>query len=121
MLDEVLALQRQQLGERGSRSLVASSARISALDQRAALAEEHVLGAAQADALRAEAAGAGGVLGGVGVGPHAQPARARRRSVMIRCDGLRPGRPVVVGEPASQPALEVLARPGTATTGTSPR
>jgi hypothetical protein len=39
------------------------------LDQCPAFAEEHVLGAAQADALCAQAAGAYGVLGGVGVGP----------------------------------------------------
>ena len=45
-----------------------------ALDEHPAVAEEHVLGAGQADALRAEVAGAGGVLGGVGVGAHAQPA-----------------------------------------------
>ncbi len=44
------------------------------LDQLAALAEEHVLGPAQADALGAEPAGAGGVLGGVGVGAHPEPA-----------------------------------------------
>ena len=44
------------------------------LDQLAALAEEHVLGAAQADARGAEPAGAGGVLGGVGVRPHLEPA-----------------------------------------------
>ena len=35
-----------------------------------------MLGAAQADALRAEPAGPGGVLGGVGVGAHRHPARA---------------------------------------------
>ena len=46
------------------------------LDQLASLAEEHVLGAAQADALGAEAAGAGRVLGGVGIGAHPQAARA---------------------------------------------
>ena len=46
-----------------------------ALDQHPAVAEEHVLGAAQADALRAEPAGPGGVVGGVGVGPHPQPPR----------------------------------------------
>ena len=50
------------------------SARISRSTSLAALAEEHVLGAAQADALGAEPAGAGGVLGVVGVGPHPQPA-----------------------------------------------
>ena len=43
----------------------------SAHDRQAVLAEEHVLGAAQADALGAELAGVGGVLAGVGVGAHA--------------------------------------------------
>ena len=38
--------------------------------------EEHVLGAAQADALGAELAGVGGVFAGVGVGAHAQLALA---------------------------------------------
>ena len=38
--------------------------------------EEHVLGAAQADALGAELAGVGGVLAGVGVGAHAELALA---------------------------------------------
>ena len=67
-LDEVLALQRQQRGERRLLAgLVLGQDQV--LDQLAALAEEHVLGAAQADALGAEPAGAGGVLGGVGVGP----------------------------------------------------
>ena len=39
-------------------------------DRQAVLAEEHVLGAAEADALGAEVAGDLGVLAGVGVGPH---------------------------------------------------
>ena len=52
------------------------------LDQLAPLAEEHVLGAAQPDALGAEPPGAGGVLGGVGVGraPRAGGRRRRARS-----------------------------------------
>ncbi len=41
-----------------------------ALHQLAPVAEEHVLGAAQADALGTHTAGPGGVLGGVGVGAH---------------------------------------------------
>ena len=69
------ALQRQQLGERRLlRLLVVGDDEV--LHQLAALAEEHVLGAAQPDALGAEAAGPGGVLGGVGVGAHLQAARA---------------------------------------------
>ena len=46
------------------------------LDVLAPLAEEHVLGAAQADALAAEPAGPLGVLDRVGVRPHPQPAHA---------------------------------------------
>ena len=70
---EVVALQRQQLGQRGL--LPASSlGDDQVLDELAALAEEHVLGAAQADALGAEPPGPGGVLGGVGVRAHPQPA-----------------------------------------------
>ena len=43
-------------------------------DLQAVALAEHVLGAAQADALRAIAAGLGGLLGLVGVGPDAHPA-----------------------------------------------
>ena len=72
-LGEVLALERQQRGEgRLHAGLVLGHDEL--LDQLASLAEEHVLGAAQADALGAEPPGAGGVLGGVGVGAHPQPA-----------------------------------------------
>ena len=45
-------------------------------DGQAVLAQEHVLGAAQADPLGAEVAGVGGVVAGVGVGPHGQLALA---------------------------------------------
>ena len=44
------------------------------LDVLAPLTQEHVLGAAQPDALAAEPARPLGVLDGVGVGPHPQPA-----------------------------------------------
>ena len=74
--DEVLALQRQQLRQFGLAGSSSVSARISRSTSCAALAEEHVLGAAQADALRAEPAGPRGVLGVVGVGPHRHPPRA---------------------------------------------
>ncbi|CAM5529829.1 hypothetical protein SNARM312S_07686 [Streptomyces narbonensis] len=76
-LDEVLLLQRQE----GLQRLLALGVRVGedeALDVLAALTEEHVLGAAQADALGAEAAGAQRVLGVVGVGADAQPADAVR-------------------------------------------
>ena len=62
------------------------------LDSAAPLAEEHVLGAAQPDALGAEPAGPGRVLGGVGVGAHPQPARL----VGVRHDPVH-GRDQVVG------------------------
>ena len=76
--DEVLALQRQQRVERGL-PLVVGVGQDQPLDQLAPVAEEHVLGAAQPDALGAEAAGPRGVLGGVGVGPHAAAGAPRRR------------------------------------------
>ncbi len=55
-------------------------------DQLAPLAEEHVLGTAQSDALRAEPPGTRRVLGGVGVGPHLQPPH-RVGVVQSTCDG----------------------------------
>ena len=73
------ALQRQQRLQRRRLARPASLGEDDPLDQRAAVAEEHVLGAAQPDALRAQAAGPRGVLAGVGVGAHPEPARARRR------------------------------------------
>ena len=50
------------------------SARISRSTSSRRVAEEHVLGAAQADALGPEPAGAGGIRRVVGVGPHLHPA-----------------------------------------------
>ena len=86
-LDEVVALQRHQRRQ-GRLARLGVVGEDQALDQDAAVAEEHVLGAAQPDALRAEAPGPGGVLGGVGVGPHPQP----------------PGRVGVAEEPVARPA-----------------
>ena len=104
-LGEVLALQRQQRRQRGSRSLVALG-QDQPLDLLTPVAEEHVLGAAQADALGAEPAGPLGVLAGVGVGPHPQPAD-RVGVGQIRCTastssstGPRPG--------SGRAALEVV-------------
>ena len=74
-LGEVLALQRQQLGQRRLPA-ASSAARISRLDQLAPRAQEHVLGPAQPDPGGAEPTGAGGVLGGVGVRPHLHAAYA---------------------------------------------
>ena len=67
--DEVAALQRQESRQRGvTAGRVVGEDQV--LDQLPALAEEHVLGAAQPDAGGTEAAGPLGVLGGVGIGPH---------------------------------------------------
>ena len=78
-LDEVAALQRQQRVQRGLPARVVLG-QDEPLDELAALAEEHVLGAAQADAPRAEPAGPRAVLAGVGVGAHPQAAPLRRRA-----------------------------------------
>ena len=87
--DEVLALDEAQLLERLGllgRRLGQDHA---AHDGQAVLAEEHVLGAAQADALGAEPARVGGVVAGVGVGPHGQVALAD--GVGPRQDGVEGG------------------------------
>ena len=86
---EVLALERQQLGEGGLLPLVVVG-HDEVLDQLAPVAEEHVLGPAQADALGPEPAGARGVLGGVGVRADLHP--AGRVGVLHQADhGARPG------------------------------
>ena len=59
------------------------------LDQLAPLAQEHVLGAAQPDALRAEAAGPRRVLGSVGVGPDSHPSRASACFIIRRTASTR--------------------------------
>ena len=69
---EVLALQRQQLVERGAAILLVLREDHALDDRDAALAEEHVLGAAEADAARAEGVGELGLIGQVGVRPHAE-------------------------------------------------
>ena len=68
---EILPLERQQRGQRASRS-VSRARQDHGLHQGAPVAEEHVLGTAQADALGAEAPGAGRVLRRVGVRPYLQ-------------------------------------------------
>ena len=72
-LDEVGPLQRQQLVE-DDLPVLGALGQDQPLDELAARPEEHVLGAAQADALGAEPAGAGGIRRVVGVGPHLHPA-----------------------------------------------
>ena len=66
---EVLALQGKQRLE-GVLLLLVALGQDEPLDVLLAIAEEHVLGPAQPDALGSHAAGAVGVLGGVGVGAH---------------------------------------------------
>ena len=63
---EVVTLERQQLTQRRL-ALGVLLGEDQALDVLLALAEEHVLGPAQPDALSAHPPGAGGVLGVVGV------------------------------------------------------
>jgi hypothetical protein len=72
---EVALLQRGERAERGLAALV--GVREDRVDHLlvAVLAEEHVLRAAQADALGAELPRLGGVLGRVGVGAHAEAAQ----------------------------------------------
>ena len=71
---EVGLLHRQQLVERdAARRLVARQDHL-LHDRQPVLGHEHVLGAAEADALGAELARLGGVLGRVRVRAHAQPA-----------------------------------------------
>ena len=73
---EVGLLDLAQLLERGGLLRRRLGQDHAAHDRQAVLAEEHVLGAAQADALGAEAAGVGGIGAVVGVGPHRQLALA---------------------------------------------
>ena len=72
------ALQRQQLRQRGAPLI--DRLRQDHLAHRAdlALAEEHVLGAAQPDAFGAEGDGVGALVRLIGVGAHLQPALAVR-------------------------------------------
>ena len=88
--DEVLALDEAQLLER----LGLLGRRVgqdhAAHDGQAVLAEEHVLGAAQPDALGTELARVGGVVAGVGVGPDGEVALAD--VVGPRQDGVEGGR-----------------------------
>jgi hypothetical protein len=66
---EVVALQRQELVERGPPLRLVVGEDHPLHDGDAALAEEHVLGAAESDAAGAEGVGELGLVGQVGVGP----------------------------------------------------
>ena len=73
-IGEVLPLHRQQLGERGAAAfLVVGEDHLAHRDDALAL-EEHVLGAAQADAFGAEVARGARVERRLGVGAHLQAA-----------------------------------------------
>ena len=76
--DEIRALHRQQLGERRAAAVVGVGEDHLAHGEDAVVVEEHVLGAAQADALGAEGARRARVGRGLGVGAHPQPARGVR-------------------------------------------
>ena len=71
---EVAALQRQQLGERGAPRAGGVGQDHLAHRLDLALAEEHVLGAAEADALGAEGQRRAALIRLIGVGAHAHPA-----------------------------------------------
>ena len=71
---EVLALQRQQLVERRAAIGLVVGENHPLHDRDAALAEEHVLGAAQADAASAEGVGQLRLIRQVGVGANAHAA-----------------------------------------------
>ena len=74
--DEILALHGQELGQRLAAVLLRRRARIMACMWRdAVFGEEHVLGAAQADALGAETACRLGIARDVGVGAHSEAPR----------------------------------------------
>ena len=75
---EVLALHRQKLGERGAASLLVVGEDHLAHRHDPLAVEEHVLGAAEADALGAERAGGARVGRGLGVGAHLHPSHPIR-------------------------------------------
>ena len=79
---EVVALHRQQLGERLLAVLDGVGEDHLAHRGDAVAAEEHVLGAAEADALGAERDGVGALVGLVGVGAHQQPALSSAHFIM---------------------------------------
>ena len=84
---EVVALQRQQLVERRAAIGFVVGQDHPLHDRDAALAEEHVLGAAQADAARAEGVGELGLIRQVRVGADAErplPCRPSVRSCVKR-------------------------------------
>ena len=83
-LDEIVALHRQELGERGAALLLVVGEDHLAHGADAVLVEEHVLGAAEPDAFGAELHRDARVVRRVGIGAHAElahlvgPAHQRR-------------------------------------------
>ena len=75
---EVTALHRQQLGQLDAALLLVRRKDHLLHDRKAFLLHEHVLGAAEADALRAERASAHGVVRVVAVRPDLEPAERIR-------------------------------------------
>ncbi len=69
-LDEILALHGQQLGQRGAAAVLLVGEDHLAHGDDAVGVEEHVLGAAEADALGAEIARGAGIERGLGIGAH---------------------------------------------------
>ena len=74
---EIGALHRQDLGERGAAPRLVVGEDHLAHGENALGVEEHVLGAAEADPLRAEVARLARVARRIGVGAHAQAAARR--------------------------------------------
>ena len=77
---EVGLLMREQPVERGAPLVLARGHDHLPHDGQPVVRHEHVLGAAEADPLGAEVARLGGIVRGVGVCTHLQPAQARRPS-----------------------------------------
>ena len=101
-LDEVAALQRLERVQRGL-PLVVVLGQDQPLDQLAPLAEEHVLGAGQADALRRRTGGPGRESSPVSALARTPSRRRSSACVMIRCTALTSS-----SASGSQAALEVL-------------
>src|SRR5690348_12849396 len=76
-IDEVFPLQRKQFGELTVTFLIRVR-EYERFDESAPITQEHVLGTAQTDALRAEPAGPGRVLADIGVGSNGHSPQAIR-------------------------------------------
>ena len=74
-LDEILALHRQELGERRAPPLGVVGEDHLAHRHDAALLEEHMLGAAEPDAVGAEGEGLARIGRGIGIGAHLHAAK----------------------------------------------